>query len=121
VARSDVAGRVEVVTGAGRDVLAGLPERSLDALFLDADKSGYPAYLQEGLRLLRPGGLVMADNAFAFGQLFDAQPTDPEVPAVRAFNDLVAEHVRAGRLSAVIVPVGDGMWVGVTPGTPGER
>jgi predicted O-methyltransferase YrrM len=110
VSRSDVAGRVEVHLGGGMDVLPGFETNSADAAFLDADKRSYPKYLEEALRIVRPGGLVMVDNAFAFGQLLDPKPTDPEVPAVRAFNDLMAARAE---LQSVIVPIGDGLWVGV--------
>ncbi len=110
VAKSDVADRVEVLLGAGSEVLPTLPTGSADAAFLDADKQSYPLYLKEALRILRPGGLVMVDNAFAFGQLFDAHPTDREAPAVKAFNDLIPQ---VSGLHSVIVPLGDGCWVGV--------
>ena len=110
VARSDVAGRVEVHRGAGRDVLRDFAADSADAAFLDADKASYPDYLEECLRIVRAGGLVMADNAFAFGQLFDPSPTDRDVGAIRTFNDLVAGDTR---LRSIIVPLGDGLWVGV--------
>ncbi|MHC4576211.1 MAG: O-methyltransferase [Planctomycetota bacterium] len=110
VARSDVGHKVEILVGAGRDVLARLETASADACFIDADKASYRLYLDECLRILRPGGLVMVDNAFAFGQLFDEQPTDPDTPAIRAFNDHVP---RVAGLQSMIVPLGDGMWVGV--------
>jgi len=110
IARSDVAAKVEVRVGAGSDELPRLADASADACFLDADKGSYRAYLDECLRILRPGGLVMADNAFAFGQLLDEQPTDRDVPAIRAFNDYVPT---VAGLESVIVPVGDGLWVGV--------
>ena len=110
VAESDVAGRVEVLQGCGDDVLPTIEDASVDAVFLDADKAGYPRYLEQGLRILRPRGLLMADNAFAFGQLFDESPTDREVGAVRAFNDLMGSEPR---LHSVIVPLGDGFWAGV--------
>lgn len=113
VARSDAARKVEVLRGAAAEVLARLPDGSVDAMLLDADKAGYPAYMAQARRLLRPGGLLMADNAFAFGQLFDEHPSDREVGAVRAFNDLVP---RQDWLDAVIVPLGDGLWVGVKRG-----
>ena len=109
-ARSDVAGRVEVHVGSGLDVLPAFAADSADAAFLDADKANYPRYLEQCLRIVRAGGLIMADNAFAFGQLLDEHPTDKEVPAMRAFNDIMA---RAPGLHGVIVPVGDGLWVGV--------
>lgn len=110
VAKSDVADRVEVIEGAGKDVLPTLPANSADAAFLDADKAGYPFYLEECLRIVRAGGLILVDNAFAFGQLFDVNPTDREAPAVKAFNEIMA---REKRVQSVIVPIGDGLWVGI--------
>jgi predicted O-methyltransferase YrrM len=112
IARSDVAGRVTVHRGPGAEVLPRLPVPTggADAAFLDADKVGYPVYLEHALRLVRPGGLVLVDNAFAFGQLFDEAPSDREVGAVRAFNETMAAETR---LQSVIVPIGDGLWVGV--------
>ena len=110
VAKSDVAGRVVVHRGAGMDVLPGFAAAGADACFLDADKASYPRYLAECMRIVRPGGLVMADNAFAFGELFGETTSDRETPAIRAFNDHVPT---VSGLHAVIVPVGDGLWVGV--------
>lgn len=110
IAKSDVADRVSVMHGKGMDVLPTFAADSADAAFLDADKASYPDYLRESLRIVRTGGLVMVDNAFAFGQLLDDSPRDHEVAAVRAFNDVMA---REERLQSVIVPIGDGVWVGV--------
>ncbi len=110
VAKSDVAGKVEVHRGPGADVMRTFATDSADAAFLDADKASYPVYLRESLRIVRKGGLVMVDNAFAFGQLFDANPTDREANAVKAFNEVMAA---TRELQSVIVPMGDGLWVGV--------
>ncbi len=110
IARSDVAHRIEVHRGRGSEVLPGFGADSADAAFLDADKESYPLYLDHCLRIVRTGGLIAADNAFAFGQLFDQRARDGEVPAMRAFNDRMA---REERLQSVIVPLGDGCWVGV--------
>ena len=110
IARSDVAGRVEVLRGAGMDVLKTFADDSADAAFLDADKASYPRYLAECLRIVRRGGLIMVDNALAFGQLLDPKATDREVPAVRAFNEHMA---KVREVEGVIVPLGDGLWVAV--------
>lgn len=110
IARSDVPDRVSVHRGAGMDVLPRFEADSADAAFLDADKSSYPLYLEQSLRIVRPGGLILVDNAFAFGQLLDPSPTDREVPAIRAFNEIMAKE---SRVHGVIVPIGDGLWVGV--------
>lgn len=110
IARSDVRDRIEVHRGRGADVLPRFAADSADAAFLDADKASYPLYLEQCLRIVRVGGLIAVDNAFAFGQLLDAHPTDRDVPAIRAFNDQLAAD---GRLQSVIAPLGDGCWVGV--------
>lgn len=110
IAKSDVAGRIEVLEGRGADVLPRFETDSADAAFLDADKGSYPIYLEQSLRIVRRGGLILVDNAFAFGQLLDPAPKDREVEAVRKFNDVMAKEKR---VQAVIVPIGDGLWVGV--------
>lgn len=110
IAGSDVPDRVVVHQGAGTDVLARLASDSADACFIDADKANYPRYLDECLRIVRVGGLVMADNAFAFGHLLDQTNQDESVRHVRAFNEIMA---REPRVHGIIVPLGDGCWIGV--------
>ncbi len=110
IARSDVATKVVVHRGAGAKVLPGFARNFADAAFLDADKPSYPKYLRECLRIVRSRGLILADNALAFGQLLEEPATDANVSAMRAFNDLMA---RTPGLRSVIVPLGDGLWVGV--------
>jgi predicted O-methyltransferase YrrM len=108
IAKSDVANRVEVITGDARTVLGTIPADSADCAFLDADKVSYPVYLEQCMRIVRSRGLILVDNAFAFGQLLDPHPTDRETPAIKAFNELVPT---TKDLHGVIVPLGDGCWV----------
>ena len=115
IGRSDVADRVQVIEGDAAAILPTLPDDWADAAFLDADKAGYATYLGECRRIVKQGGLILVDNAFAFGQLFDERPTDGEVNAVRAFNDLMAA---TPGLHGVIVPIGDGLWVAVVEEKP---
>jgi caffeoyl-CoA O-methyltransferase len=110
IAESDVKDKVVVMEGKGAEVLATMADNGADAAFLDADKGNYPVYLEESLRIVKPGGLILVDNAFAFGQILDAKPTDREADAVKRFNEIMA---REPRVQAVIVPIGDGLWVGV--------
>lgn len=106
--RSPWSKQVEVIEGGGSEVLASLPSSSVDGMFLDADKGGYLSYVNEAYRLLKPGGWIAVDNAFAFGELFAEVPRDRETAAVRAFNDAFAVD---RRFSGVIVPMGDGFWL----------
>jgi caffeoyl-CoA O-methyltransferase len=108
VAQSDVAERIEVYYGRGAEVLPQFHADSADAAFIDADKESYPLYLRECLRIVRHGGIILADNAFGFGRLFEED--DPEVDAMRAFNEIMAKEAA---LRSIIVPIGDGLWFGV--------
>lgn len=110
VAESDVASRIKIHRGAGKDILPKFKTDSADAAFLDADSSSYPLYLKECLRIVCSGGLIMVDNAFGYGRLFDPDANDREVVGIREFNDIM---VRERSLTGVIVPLGDGLWVAV--------
>ena len=110
VARSEVNDRIEIIRGDGREVLPGITDASVDAAFIDADKAGYPFYARECLRILRPGGLLMVDNAFAFGELFTEGAVEESVHHLRAFND---EMWKLPGMQAIIVAIADGCWVGV--------
>ncbi|MFG0252823.1 MAG: O-methyltransferase [Phycisphaerales bacterium JB038] len=109
IARSDVAGKIEVRLGLAAEVLGGMAPESADAIFIDADKESYPLYLEEARRLLRPGGIVMADNAFMGGRVLE-ESGDADVLGMQQCNDALGH---APDFEAVIVPIGDGMWLGV--------
>jgi caffeoyl-CoA O-methyltransferase len=110
ISRSDVADRIEVHQGNARHLLPDFKADSADAAFIDADKENYPFYLGECLRIVRRGGLILADNALSHGNILDARAADPMVPFMRTFNDLIAGEKR---LHSIIVPLGDGCWVAV--------
>ena len=110
IAKSDVAGKVEVLRGQAQQVLPKFANDWADAAFIDADKANYALYLEQSLRIVRRRGLIMVDNAFAFGRLFDEEDPDPAVAQIRAFNDLMPGQPK---LKSIIVPIGDGCWVGV--------
>lgn len=110
LARAGLSGSVEVRVGDARELLPMLgPNGSFDVVFLDADKEGYPEYAKEALRLLRPGGLLLADNAFWSGRVLE-ETADDATGGIKAFNEHVA---RESRLIGTILPVGDGLAVAV--------
>lgn len=108
IERSDQRGKIEVRLGNAADTLRTLPAGSADGMFLDADKTGYVTYLQHALRLLRPGGILLADNVLAGGEV--ANGTDTTPVAMRAFLEAVR---KTPDLRSVIVPLGDGCLFGV--------
>ncbi len=93
--------RAEVCLGRALDVLPGLAaEAPFDLAFIDADKETYPAYLDWCLRLVRPGGLIVADNVLGYGRGGDLRSG-----AMDAMNRAAASDPR---LEALILPVRDG-------------
>lgn len=111
--RAGAADRVDLRVGEAREVAASLgPDGSMDLVFIDADKEGYVRYLDEAARLLRPGGVVLADNALWRGRVVD-EGVDEVTDAIRGFNRALAGSEAFG---ATIVPVGDGVAVGVRRG-----
>ena len=87
-------------------------EGPFDLCFIDADKTGYPAYLAWAEKNLKIGGVVIGDNAFGFGGVVrDVPGTDREgVLAIRKFNE---ELARSGRFRATMIPTSEGLAVGV--------
>jgi caffeoyl-CoA O-methyltransferase len=110
VERAGLVDRVEIRTGPALDLLPALEGQRFDAMFIDADKESYVAYLDWGLRLVRPGGLVIADNALWGGSVFDDGVHDEKTEAVRAFNQRIAAE---SRLTSIIVPTHDGVAISV--------
>jgi predicted O-methyltransferase YrrM len=107
------AGRYRLISGRAVDVLPRLADGAYDLVFCDADKQEYPQYLHAAMRLLRPGGIVVFDNALWGGQVADPASNDPDTMAIRE----LCEEVRADdRLVPVLLPVGDGLLVAVKQG-----
>jgi predicted O-methyltransferase YrrM len=111
-ADAGLGGRVRLVEGAALEVLPTLAP-GFDAVFVDADKEPLPQYYDWSMRLLRSGGLLLCDNAFFHGAAVDAGDLTPAAQGVRAFNRLAADDPR---LVATIVPVRDGLLVGLKVG-----
>lgn len=102
---------ITVVVGPALDSLAAMdPTSQFDAVFIDADKPNYAKYVEAVLPMMRPGGVIIGDNALAWGEVANEQTSfEPEnVHGIRSFNSYVASHPR---LQATLVPLGDGMTI----------
>lgn len=101
-------GRARTIAGAALDVLPRLTDGHYDLVFCDGDKREYGAYLDEALRLLRPGGVVAFDNALWHDKVSDPSQRDEQTVAIRELGERVAEDEG---LLPVLLPVGDGLLV----------
>ena len=81
-------------------------EATYDFAFVDADKTGYEAYYDRLLRLVRPGGLIAFDNTLWGGRVIDRDADDADTMAIRAFNRRLVDD---DRVSLSMLPVADGV------------
>ena len=105
--------RYRLISGRALDVLPRLNDAGYDLVFCDADKQEYPDYLLAALRLLRPGGIVVFDNALWGGRVADLSYQDEDTTAIRE----VCERLRSDeQLVPLLLPLGDGLLAGVKRG-----
>ena len=101
-----VAERIELVIGPAAETLAARTfDEPLDFAFIDADKAGYPTYVDLVLERMRPGGLIVTDNALFSGAVLDPD-ADGSVREMQQFNDAIVDD---DRVECVMVNVGDGL------------
>jgi caffeoyl-CoA O-methyltransferase len=117
LAKTQAGAKVEVRIGAALDMLPAL-EREVrehgapfDVIFLDADKAHYPEFLDWSTRVVRPGGVLLADNVLQStswkGQtLLDPASDDPRIIAIREFNQRLAADPR---FTSLIIPMRAGI------------
>ncbi len=106
VAAAGQTAKVEVLVGAGLEVLPTLNGHGpFDAVFIDADKRSYDGYGRWAAKNLRPGGLLLGDNAYLFGKLLDAEP---EAEAMRRFHEEAAQA-----FDTTCIPTPDGLLLGI--------
>lgn len=80
-----------------------------DVAFIDGDKRTYLETYEMVLRILRPGGFILADNILWDGHVLEqAKPADRQTQGIEAFNDYVA---RDSRVERVILPIRDGLTI----------
>jgi predicted O-methyltransferase YrrM len=100
--------RIRLIAGAALDVLPRMTEGRYDLVFIDADKQEYPGYLEQAVRLLRPGGVVAIDNSLWHDRVAEPANRDPETVAIRETLAAVRDDET---LVPLLLPVGDGLLV----------
>lgn len=92
------------------DALQIIPQLGgqFDVAFIDADKRIYDQYFELILPLMRPGGLIIADNTLWDGKVLDPHPreSDTQTLGLQRFNDMIAHD---SRVEKVILPMRDGL------------
>jgi caffeoyl-CoA O-methyltransferase len=105
--RAGVVDRVEIRVGPALETLQAISdEGSFDLAFIDADKEGYPAYYEECLRLLRPGGLILIDNVFMAERILERPAPDRQTEVVAELNERIAAD---RRIEVAMLAIADGV------------
>ncbi len=95
--RAGLAPRVEILVGPAPASMRTLIDEGVepfDFIFIDADKEGYPEYLELSLALSRPGTVIVADNIVRMGEVANPDTSDPRVQGVRRFLERAAVESR---------------------------
>lgn len=108
-AEAGLAERIQWRLGSALDSLTALEgegQGDFDLIFVDADKANYPAYLEQALRLLRQGGLLLFDNTLWSGRVLQPQPDSADTRAIQALNRALKDDAR---VELSLLPLGDGL------------
>jgi caffeoyl-CoA O-methyltransferase len=107
IATAGYADMISVRLGPALETIAEITD-PIDLVFIDADKVNYHNYYSAVLPKLSPNGLIVCDNTMWRGEIIEEDTTDPDVRALRAFNDAVAADPRSEQ---VMLTVRDGVTV----------
>jgi caffeoyl-CoA O-methyltransferase len=103
--RAEVDDRIELRIAPAVETLEALPaDPVIDFAFIDADKTGYPAYYEALVPRLRPGGLIALDNVLRNGHVLE--PRNEADRVISALNDYIVTDTR---VESVMLPVRDGL------------
>lgn len=102
--------RTRTITGDATTVLPRLADGGYDMVLVDGHKPEYPEYVEQAMRLLRPGGLLALDNMLWHDRVADPTARDETTVLLRDLGKQLREDER---LTVTLLPVGDGLMVAV--------
>lgn len=107
--------KISLVFGDALEEMKKMPAESVDFIFMDAAKAQYIYYLEEALRLMKPGAVLVADNVFQEGDLIESRYVVTRRD--RTIHSRMREYLyrlkNEKQLVTTIVPMGDGLTVSV--------
>ena len=98
--------KIKLVLAPAIETLRQIPDKTIDVIFIDADKVSYPLYYNESIRILKNGGLILADNVLRPFRIIN--PKDKNNKAIQIFNKKAKEDKR---VDSVMLPIRDGLYL----------
>ncbi len=102
--------QIHIYEGDAVEILPTLNEK-YDAVFIDAAKGKYPFFLKEALRMIKPNGIIFADNILYKGYVMSDYNKHKQRTAVRNLREYIKEVSENPNLETEILEVGDGLAV----------
>lgn len=102
--------KINIYEGDAVEILPTLNEK-YDVVFIDAAKGKYPFFLKEALRMIKPNGIILADNILYKGYVMSDYNKHKQRTAVRNLREYVKEVTENPDIETEILDVGDGLAV----------
>ena len=102
--------KINIYEGDAVEILPTINEK-YDMIFIDAAKGKYPFFLKESLRMLKPNGVILADNILYKGYVMSDYNKHKQRTAVRNLREYIKEVTEDPNLETEILEVGDGLAV----------
>ncbi|WP_159802521.1 O-methyltransferase [Arthrobacter zhaoguopingii] len=104
------ANRTRTISGRAADVLPRLTDAAYDLVFIDADKPNLPLYVDQAIRLLKPGGMLIVNDALDADRVAEPAVREASTNTLRQVGRTVREHER---LLSALLPTGSGLLLAV--------
>ncbi|MDR2895677.1 MAG: O-methyltransferase [Propionibacteriaceae bacterium] len=98
--------RYRLITEDALSVLPKLRSHAYDLVFIDADSLDYPEFMEEALRIVRPGGLIVMNHVLLGGRVADLDNLDDDTIIMRDTLEVIRG---LDGLTSALLPVGDGL------------
>jgi predicted O-methyltransferase YrrM len=109
--KAGVSNRVDIVVGDALSYLERVAPGTVGMIFIDGDKKSYPEYLKHSIALLEPGGLIVADDAFAAGDYSKESAAQPPNQAAMSIRTYVSAVGRSQRLFSAFAGTDSGLLI----------
>lgn len=103
-----VAERINIMIGNAVDILPTLTN-AYDIVFIDAAKGKYPIFLENAIRLIKDGGIILADNILYKGYVMSDYNAHKQRTAVRHLREYIKEITENDKCESEILEIGDGL------------
>lgn len=108
IKKAEVEDKINIYEGDAVEILPTLNDE-YDVVFIDAAKGKYPFFLNQALRMIRQGGVIIADNVLYKGYVMSDYNKHKKRTAVRNLREYIAEITNNDKLETKILEVGDGL------------